>query len=34
LENWLGALKNDKTLIVKAAGKAQKAGEFIIGKDR
>jgi len=29
LENWLGALKNDKTLIVKAAGKAQKAVEFI-----
>jgi antirestriction protein ArdC len=34
LENWLGALRNDKTLIVKAAGKAQKAVEFIIGKDR
>jgi antirestriction protein ArdC len=32
LENWLGALKNDKTLIVKAAGKAQRAVDFILNR--
>ena len=32
LQNWLTALKNDKTLIVSAAGKAQKAVDWILGK--
>lgn len=32
LENWLQALKNDKTLIVSASGKAQKAVDYILGK--
>lgn len=31
LQSWLGALKNDKTLIVRAAGQAQKAVNFITG---
>lgn len=30
LQNWLKALKNDKTLLVSAAGKAQRAVEFIL----
>ena len=32
IQNWLNALKNDKTMIVKAAGKAQKAADFIKGE--
>lgn len=32
LQGWLKALKNDKRLIVSAAGKAEKAVEFILGK--
>lgn len=31
LQGWLKALKNDKTLIVKAAGLAQKAADYITG---
>ena len=31
LESWLGALKNDKTFIFKAAGQASKACEFQMG---
>ncbi len=30
IENWLTALKNDKTLIIRAAGQAQKAADFIL----
>jgi antirestriction protein ArdC len=30
LQNWLEALKNDKTLILKAAAQAQKASDFIL----
>jgi antirestriction protein ArdC len=29
LQGWLRALKNDKTLLIKAAGQAQKAADFI-----
>jgi antirestriction protein ArdC len=29
LHGWLGALKNDKTLLIKAAGQAQKAADYI-----
>ncbi|SFE57039.1 ArdC family protein [Spirosoma endophyticum] len=32
LQSWLGALKNDKTLIVRAAGQAQKAANYITGQ--
>ena len=32
LQNWLQALKNDKSLIVTASGKAQKAVDWILGK--
>lgn len=31
LQGWLRALKNDPTLIIAAAGKAEKAYEYIIG---
>ena len=31
IQNWLQALKNDKRLIVSAAGKAEKAVELILG---
>lgn len=31
IQNWLTALKNDTRLIVSAAGKAEKAVEYIIG---
>lgn len=31
LQSWLGALKNDKTLIVRAAGGAQKAVNYVLG---
>ena len=31
IQNWLKALKNDRTLIVKASSKAQKAAEYILG---
>jgi antirestriction protein ArdC len=30
IENWLSALRNDKTLIIRAGGQAQKAAEFIL----
>lgn len=32
IDNWLQALKNDKTLVVKAAQKAQKAADYILNK--
>ena len=32
IQNWLGALKNDKRLIVSAAGKAEKAVDLILDK--
>lgn len=31
IAGWLGALKNDSSLIVSAAGKAQKAADYILG---
>lgn len=31
LQNWLEALKNDRTLIVQAAAQAQKAADYILG---
>ena len=34
LDNWLTQLKNDKTLIVYAAAQAQKAADFILGRNR
>ena len=30
LQNWLSVLKNDKRFIVSAAGKAEKAVNFIL----
>ena len=32
IQGWLGALRNDKTLIVKAAGAAAKAVDFILDR--
>ena len=34
LENWLGALKNDKKLIVSATSRAQKAIDLILGVEK
>lgn len=31
IKSWLGQLKKDKTLLVKAAGQAQKAADYILG---
>jgi antirestriction protein ArdC len=31
IKGWLQALKNDKTLLLKAASQAQKAADFILG---
>ena len=31
LQNWLAALKNDTTLVVSAAAKAQRAADYILG---
>jgi antirestriction protein ArdC len=30
IENWLKALKNDKTLVIKAAAQAQRATDYIM----
>lgn len=30
IDNWLKALKNDKTLIIKAAAQALKAADYIL----
>ncbi|TWR25258.1 DUF1738 domain-containing protein [Mucilaginibacter pallidiroseus] len=30
IDNWLSALKNDKTLVIKAAAQAQRAAEYIM----
>ena len=32
IENWLSVLKNDKTLIIKAASQAQKAADYILNE--
>ena len=32
IENWLNVLRNDKTLIIKAASQAQKAADYIINE--
>jgi antirestriction protein ArdC len=32
LQNWLGVLRNDKTMLLKASGKATAAVEYILGK--
>ncbi|GGF42494.1 ArdC family protein [Echinicola rosea] len=32
IQHWLGQLKNDKRLLVEAAGKAQKAVDYLTGK--
>lgn len=34
IDNWLQALRNDKTLIVKAAQKAQKAADYILNQQQ
>ena len=34
LQNWLAALKNDTTLVVSAAAKAQRAADYILGLNR
>ncbi|MED4456166.1 zincin-like metallopeptidase domain-containing protein [Metabacillus fastidiosus] len=31
IKSWLGKLKDDKTLLVKAGGQAQKAADYILG---
>lgn len=31
IENWLGALRGDSRMVVKAAGKAQKAADLVLG---
>lgn len=31
IQNWLDALKNDKTLLISAASRAEKAANFILG---
>lgn len=31
IQNWLQVLKNDKSFIVSAAGKAEKAVDLILG---
>jgi antirestriction protein ArdC len=33
IASWLAKLANDKTLVVKAAGKAQKAADYILNVD-
>lgn len=33
LKGWLGALKGDARLIVTAASAAQRAADFILGRD-
>lgn len=33
IDNWLRVLRNDKTLVVKAAQKAQKAADYILDND-
>jgi antirestriction protein ArdC len=30
IQSWLGALRHDKTLAMQAAGRAQKAADFIL----
>lgn len=32
VDNWLGALKRDSRLVVLAAGQAQKAADYIMGR--
>ncbi len=32
IQNWMGRLRADKTLVLKAAAKAQAAADFILGK--
>src|SRR5262249_34379398 len=32
LQNWISKLKSDSRLVVSAAGQAQKAADFILGK--
>ena len=32
IQNWLEVLKNDKTMLLKASGKATAAAEYILGK--
>lgn len=32
IDNWLGVLKNDKRILINAAGQAQKAVDFILDK--
>ncbi len=34
IENWLKALKNDKTLIVKASSQASKASDYLLNRSR
>ena len=33
IASWLGKLRNDKTLVVRAAGKAQKAAAWILNEE-
>ena len=32
IQSWLNRLKNDKKLVIVAAGQAQKASDYILGK--
>jgi antirestriction protein ArdC len=33
IQNWLGALRNDKRMVVIAAAQAQKAADYILGRE-
>jgi antirestriction protein ArdC len=34
IQNWLKALRNDKTLVIKAAAQAQKAADYILSVNK
>ncbi len=34
INSWMAKLKEDKKLVVQAAGQAQKASDFILGKNQ
>jgi antirestriction protein ArdC len=34
IQGGLGRLRNDKRLLIQAAAQAQKAADFILGKDK
>lgn len=34
IQNWLGVLRNDKTMLLKASGKATAAADYILGRQQ